>query len=172
MFTRLWSVATLLIAALNTGLAFAHVLELPAKLRLNGPNYTTVQSIYRAWGPAGAVLEPSGLISAFGLAWLLRQRPGGRLALAGAGLLGVSLAGWFAFVAPMNAKMLRWPTQGVPRDWTRVRNQWEFSHATRFLLELLALTALTASALAGPAEQTPATTLRRLTKPLARFRAA
>ncbi len=154
MFVRIWRFVTLLFAILDTGAAFGHVLELPAKQRLGAREYATVQQIYRYWGPAGAVLEPGAVLSAALLAWLVRdRRPAFPLTLAGLGLLTAALAAWFRFVAPMNAAMRRrWSPDAMPPDWPRVRQQWEYAHAGRFALQLVGLGALLLSVLA----ETPA----------------
>jgi len=44
MFTKIWRFLTLLLTALSLGTSFAHVLEIPAKLRYDGPLYVTLQS--------------------------------------------------------------------------------------------------------------------------------
>jgi hypothetical protein len=144
-----------MVAALNTGLAFCHVMELPAKMALGARDYATVQTIYRYWGPVGAILEPGSIVGAAGLAFLVRvRRPAFPLTLAGTGLLATALAVWLSLVAPMNARMAaEWSPDAMPPDWTGVRNQWEYAHAARFVLQLCGLGALVASVLAEtPAE--------------------
>jgi hypothetical protein len=47
----------------------------------------------------------------------------------------------------MNREIFQWTPQSVPADWTQVRNQWEYSHATRFVLQLIGLGALLISVL-------------------------
>jgi hypothetical protein len=62
-----WFGATLQ-TALILGLAFAHVMELPGKPRLNGPTWLTVQqNLYVGFGPLAAVAEPLGIL----LTWVL-----------------------------------------------------------------------------------------------------
>ena len=59
---------TLLGMALILGLAFAHVAELPGKLRLTGPDWLTVQhNLYIGFGAFAAVAEPLTIL----LAWIL-----------------------------------------------------------------------------------------------------
>ena len=84
--------------------------------------------IVELWHPRYISLWIVGIISA-------------AIALARAGaprppviLLGLSFIFWFSFVAPMNAQFAQWTVDSIPADWTRVRNQWEYSHATRFAL--------------------------------------
>ncbi|MDV2994612.1 MAG: hypothetical protein N4J56_004266 [Chroococcidiopsis sp. SAG 2025] len=47
----------------------------------------------------------------------------------------------------MNAEFAQWTVNFIPAEWTQVRNQWEYSHATRFVLQLLGLSALLISVL-------------------------
>ncbi|NEQ19662.1 MAG: hypothetical protein F6K28_08930 [Microcoleus sp. SIO2G3] len=54
---------------------------------------------------------------------------------------------WFAFTAPMNAEFVQWTSDSISADWTRVRAQWEYSHATRFVLQLIGFSALLISIL-------------------------
>jgi Domain of unknown function (DUF1772) len=156
MFVKIWQFATLILASLNTGLAFCHVLEMPAKLTLRASEYATVQTIYRYFGPVGALLEPGSVLAAAGLAVLARgRRPAFPLAVAGTACLATALAAWFGFVAPMNAEMrARWSPESMPSDWTRVRDQWEYAHTGRFVLQLVGLGALLLSVLAGARSRT------------------
>jgi hypothetical protein len=151
-----WRFVTLMLAALNTGLTAAHVLEMPAKMRMGPREYATTQTIYRPWGLAGALLEPGSVLGASMLAFLLRHRqPSGRLTFLGAGALGAALAAWIALVAPMNTRMLRdWSSQPLPADWMETRRQWEWSHAGRFGLQAVGLGALLGSVIAETS-QTP-----------------
>gem|GEM_PF-3323155 len=52
---RFWQIITITLMALWLGMSFAHVLELPARLRYNGQDYARIQtSLYGASGPPGA----------------------------------------------------------------------------------------------------------------------
>jgi len=52
MLLRLWRVVTILLVALLQGLAFAHLLERPAKLQYDATLYLTLQkTLYVQWGP-------------------------------------------------------------------------------------------------------------------------
>jgi len=71
--------ATILLVALLTGLAFAHVLEQPAKMQYDATLYITLQkSLYVQWGPphVGGVLEPSAIAATGLLALLMRKASG------------------------------------------------------------------------------------------------
>jgi hypothetical protein len=41
----------------------------------------------------------------------------------------------------------KWKARSIPRDWKEWRAQWEFSHAARFVLQLIGFGALLLSAL-------------------------
>ncbi len=70
------------------------------------------------------------------------RRPAFRLTLAGAGLLGAA-----------------WSPESVPPDWRRVRDQWEYAHAARFVMQLAGFGALILSVLS---EAPPEGRLERL----------
>lgn len=150
MALRTVRLITLILAALNMGMAFCHVLELPAKMGYDAALWTTInQSLYQQFGSfPGIFSEVGSIAAAIGLSFLVRQRrPAFRWTLAGTIFLAAALVVWFAFVAPMNAEFAQWTTASIPADWTRVRNQWEYSHAARFGLQLIGFTALLISVL-------------------------
>ena len=51
MFLTGWRFITMVLAALDMGMAFSHVLEMPAKMRVDGRLWLTFQQrLYRAFG--------------------------------------------------------------------------------------------------------------------------
>lgn len=65
---------SLYLVALTLGLAFAHVLELPGKLRLGGADWLTVQhNLYVGFGTAGAVVEVAAVLATWLAAYLVRD---------------------------------------------------------------------------------------------------
>ncbi len=156
MLVRTWRFATLTLTTLNTGMAFGHVLEMPTKRTLDASDYATVQSIYRTYGSVGAAVEAGSVLTAAGLAALVHERrPALPLTLVGAGCLAAALGVWFSFVAPMNAAMrASWSPASMLADWQRVRDQWEYAHAVRFVLQFVGLGALLLSVLAETPERT------------------
>jgi hypothetical protein len=141
--------AGLVAALLIFSMAFAHVMELPGKLRLDGPSWLTVQhNVYIAFGPAGAVLEPLAIV----LAWLLvfalrRQGRRYRLALLAAVCMTIGLVEWALVVQPMNTLLNHWTAATLPPDWTACRDRWELGHAIHAGLFAVAAGALLGSAL-------------------------
>lgn len=69
MLVIAWRFVTLLFAALALGMAFAHLLEMPPKLRYPASLWVTLQrSLYQAFAPAGAILETGAVVFAAVLA--------------------------------------------------------------------------------------------------------
>jgi hypothetical protein len=165
MLVRLWRFCTIILAALSMGMAFSHALELPAKMAYDASLWTRLQhSLYVAYGTVGAVIEVGSVLAAVVLVFLVRdRRPSFRFTVLGATCLAAALVAWLAFVAPMNAAVATWTNDVIPADWTRVRDQWEYAHTARFLLQLIGLSSLVSSVLAEtPAEARAAQPAGRL----------
>jgi len=127
----------LVLVALTLGLAWAHVLEHPGKLRLDGPSWLRVQhNLYIAFGPpVGAKMEVAAIVSSWIVLWLARRRrPAAWWTLVGAVLVTAALAEWAWLVAPMNTVLNGFTADALPATWTAVRDQWEFGHATHTAL--------------------------------------
>lgn len=150
MLIKTWRFATILLVALVLGLAFAHVLERPAKMLYDAALYINIQkTLYVAWGPPniGGILEPAAIVATLSLAFLLRtKRRAFWLTLgAGSALLLAFPVVFFAFVAPANEVFLAATPTSIPPDWMESRTSWETGHTIRFLLQLLALSFLLVS---------------------------
>src|SRR5437763_13651821 len=102
--------AALLPVTLIFAMAFAHVVELPGKLRLDGPAWLVVQqNLYVAFGPAAAVLEPLAIVLAWVLTLSLRRKGQPyRLALLAAVCTTIGLVEWALVVQPMHALLHGW----------------------------------------------------------------
>jgi hypothetical protein len=141
---------SLLLVALTLGMTFAHVMEIPGKLRLDGVTWLTVQhNLYIAFGVVGAVIEVLAIV----LTWLLvlmvrRGHPAVWWTLAAAVCVSAGLADWFLLVAPMNVALSVWTPETLPADWTRYRDQWETGHAIHAALFALGFSALVIALLA------------------------
>jgi Domain of unknown function (DUF1772) len=153
MFLYFWCLLSLTLAALLMGTSFAHVLEMPAKLRYDGPLWLQVQhSLYRAYGGIDAAIEAAAIIAAAFLAFFLRDwRPSLLAALAGTVCLAIA----FLFVRvmiinPVNARTANWTRDTLPADWERWRRRWEVSHAVRFVLHLSGFVLLVLATLVSP----------------------
>ena len=64
-----FEVLTVLLAAITVGLALAHALEYPGKLRLDEQTYTVVQTIYYPGFTIGGIAEPMAAIAVLVLPW-------------------------------------------------------------------------------------------------------
>lgn len=151
MFLRIWRFITIILAALLLGTTFAHVLELPSKMSYEASLYMTLNrpgGLYQAFGTIGAVIEATAILSAIVLSFLVRKhRPAFQWTLLTTVCLTVALIIWFIFIAPVNAEISTWTPNSIPADWTRWRNQWEYTHATRFVIHLIGFSALLISVL-------------------------
>jgi hypothetical protein len=129
------------------GLAFAHVLERPAKMEYDAATYIALQkSLYVQWGPPqiGGLLEPAAIALTGLLAILLRKR-GRDLWRTLAALLLLLLAFpvvFFWLVAPANAGFAAAALPSIPPDWATLRSSWETGHVIRFALQSAALALL------------------------------
>lgn len=151
MVLRIWRFITLILAALTMGTAYAHALELPAKMHYDATFWTTInQSLYWGFGHIGGAIEGiTVFLAAPILTFLVRKRhPTFRWTLAGTICFAFAFFVVFlVFTEPMNREIFQWSSQSVPTNWTQVRNQWEYSHVARFVLQLLGLCALQVSLL-------------------------
>ncbi|MGH4006450.1 MAG: hypothetical protein ACRDSO_20375, partial [Pseudonocardiaceae bacterium] len=106
-------------------------------------------SLYAWYGPPfGALLYTGSIVAAGVLTWLVRRR---RAVLAWTGtaaiLQAAALVTYFAVVEPVNQRFRPLPPGTVPEDFAALRAQWEFGHATEFLLFLVAFVLLVVSVL-------------------------
>jgi len=148
-------VLTAVLAAITMGLALAHALELPGKMRLSEEQYRTVQPIYYpGFTIGGGIAEVGSIITTL---VLLLMTPGGTrqfwlIAGALAALLVTHLIFW-VMTQPVNRFWLEeteltasakrfFRTDGMgrpPLDWTVLRDRWEHSHVLRAIAALLGL---------------------------------
>ena len=155
-------VLCLVLIAVGMGLALAHALEFPGKLRLPREAYLAVQTIYYpGFTIGGAVGELGAMLATL---WLLIVTPQGDAAfwLTLTALVSVALmhAVFWLVNQPVNRIWLRQQKLGkagtaffavgtdsarADEDWTRLRTRWEYGHIARAVLALAALTALGAA---------------------------
>jgi hypothetical protein len=143
MATRWIRFASLLFAALALIPSGAHLLELPNKIDLSGPEYLTVQQIYRGWSFAGIVVF-GALISIAMLAFLVRRD---RAQFVPVTIALLCVAGtqaiFWTLNYPVNQETQNWTT--LPANWEALRQRWETGHAMSAALNLGALLALIAA---------------------------
>lgn len=141
---------TIMLTALSLSAAFAHFLEMPAKLQYDGALWLhLLQTLYPTFGKVSGVCEIGAVIASAVLVVAIRKRPKALpWTLLAALCLAVTHAIFWIWVAPVNAALLPLSPDTLPPDWTRLRDQWEFAHASRAILQIIALGALTISILA------------------------
>jgi hypothetical protein len=155
VLVKTWRFITIVFASLSMGLAFCHLMEMPAKLRYDGGLWLTLlQTLYGTFGTIGAVLEVGAVLAAVVLVFLVvRRRPSFGWTLAAAACLAVAHAAWWIWVAPVNAALVPLTPDTLPANWTELRNQWEFTHAARAILQILGVSALVLSVLVETPER-------------------
>lgn len=148
---------TLMLAALSTGMAFSHLLEMPAKLAYQGPVWLMLQqTLYGNFRILGLLVDTGAVVCALALTLSVRKRhPALGWTLFATMCLVGAHAAWWAGAAPVNAAMAQFTPQTLPPDWEALRVQWEYSHALRALLQLGALASLLWSVLAETSATTP-----------------
>jgi hypothetical protein len=136
---------TVLFTAVAMAAGFAHLLELPNKMRLSRDDYLVVQQIYRGWALLGVVVV-GALVTTLLVTFRLRARPPEfYLSLTAAVCIALTLVVFFLFTYPANRQTRNWTM--LPENWETLRRQWEYSHAVGAGLYFVALSAHTLSLL-------------------------
>ena len=159
---RILQIVAILVVSVAMALALAHALELPGKLRLSREQYLAVQPIYYPGFTVGGIAEPVALVL---MLILLSSLP---LHSAAFSLTAAALAAlvamhatywllthpvnnfWLKDVKPtgLGARFFAAAPFDRPDDsssWTRLRDQWEYSHVLRAGLGLASLALLVAA---------------------------
>jgi hypothetical protein len=147
MFQLLWRFVALLFAALGLGLSFAHVLEAPPRLLEWSPQLwreaTVFGGQYALFGLVGGPLDVLSILALAGLAFLMRDDRGARVAAVAAMLLyAAALGAWALVVAPANTVMAGWTPGPLPGNFAAVRDRWEIGHMIAAALKLAGFSAL------------------------------
>lgn len=144
MLLRNWRLLTIMLTALSLGPALGHLLELPAKMSYEGALWLTVsQTLYATFGTVGAAFEVGAVVATVVLAIMVRQRrPAFGWTIFGAVCVVVSHAAFWIWLAPVNATISALTIETLPSNWLGLRNQWEYTHAARAVLQVIALGAL------------------------------
>lgn len=141
---KTWRFLTILLTAVSFAAAWAHLLELPAKLTYDGPTWLHLhQTLYPpAFGPVSGSSEFAAVVSSLVLVVLLHRRAQPmRWSVVAATCMLATHAIFWIFVFPVNNAMAPLTPDTLPADWMRLRNQWEYAHAARAVLQLIALAA-------------------------------
>ena len=137
---------SLLFVALALAPAMAHLLELLNKINLSREDYLTVQQIYRGWALLGFVVA-GALLSTLALTITVRKerKPFIFAFIAFLCIARTQVVFWTC-TSPANQATNNWTM--LPENWVELRWQWEYSHATSAVLNLVALVTLILSVLA------------------------
>jgi hypothetical protein len=140
---------TIMLASLTMGTALCHLLEMPAKMHYDGALWLTLlQTLYGVFGPASAIIESGAVTAAAILEFLVRRRAAVfNWTLLGAICLIAANLAWWIWVSPVNAALSAMKPETLPADWTGLRDQWEYTHAARAVLQIIALGAIVYSVL-------------------------
>jgi hypothetical protein len=119
----------------------AHVMELPNKIRLPREEYLVAQKLYRGW----QLVAPVVLLALLATGVLAAQmRDAGSSAVTASVIAFVCVAAtqvvFWVFTFPVNRATRNWTS--APADWAKLRRQWEYSHATSAVLNLVAFGAV------------------------------
>ena len=146
MWVKTNSFLSLVFAALALAPAMAHLLELPNKMPLSHDEYLTVQQIYRGWAFLGFVVV-GALLSSLALTITVRKEHKAFMfaCIALLCIAGTQVIFW-TYTYPANQATHNWTM--LPAHWVELRRQWEYSHATSAVLNLVALVTLIVSVLA------------------------
>jgi hypothetical protein len=153
------AIVAVLLVAVTMGLALAHALELPGKLRLDEAGYRTVQTIYYPGFTLGGLVGEFGALLVLPVLLYLTPFGTGRFwwTAAALGLLILGHAVYWLVTHPVNRAWLRGTRlpgaasaffalrPDADGDWTRLRAVWEYSHVARAVLGLASLGSLARS---------------------------
>jgi hypothetical protein len=134
MVIRIWQLVAIMLTALSMGTALCHLLEMPAKITLDGALWLTLlYTLYPpAFGTIGAFFEVGGVVTAVVLVFLVRQH---LLAfgwtLVGALCLVATHTAFWVWFAPVNTTLASVTPATLPADWMRLHDQWEYTHTAR-----------------------------------------
>jgi uncharacterized membrane protein len=134
---------TIMLTALSMSAAFAHLLEMPGKLKYDGAMWLNLlQTLYPTFGKVSGICEIGAVVAALVLVISVRKHfKVFRWALLGASCLVVTHAIFWIWVAPVNAALVPLTPATLPANWEQLRDQWEFGHASRAVLQIVALAA-------------------------------
>lgn len=150
MFVKAWRWLTIMLTALSLAPALAHLLEMPAKMTYDGALWLRLQqSLYGAFGTFGGAFEVGAVVTTVVLVILVRQRqPAFGWTLLGALCVVAAHVAFWIWLAPINATIAATAPGTLPADWMGLRSHWEYTHAARAVLQIIALGALVWSVVA------------------------
>ena len=159
MIVKSWRFITILLVSLTMAMSVSHLLQLPARFNVEPSLWVTLQAFNLPFSPLiGIILEGCAWVATVVLAFLIRQRrPAYRWTVVAMMAMMAAQVAWWLLIFPANLAIETWTPTTMPIEWTRVRDQWEYTHVVRAVLHILSLSALVLSLLV----ETPATDLGR-----------
>ncbi|RJQ81463.1 MAG: DUF1772 domain-containing protein [Desulfobacteraceae bacterium] len=148
MLVKMFRFIAIMLTALSMGVALCHLLEMPAKMTFDAALWLTLlQTLYPpAFGPIGGYMEVGAVVTTVLLTFMVRRRrPAFHWTFMAAFCMVAAHAAFWILIAPVNAAMLPLTPETVPADWMRLRDQWEYTHAARAVVQIVALGALVLS---------------------------
>ena len=148
MALRLVQFLAIILTALALVPSGAHVAALPNKIAMAQAAYFVAQQIYAGWALFGVVLFGAMVAN---LAHAIMLRKLGRslgYALASFLLIAANLAIFFVWTFPTNQATNNWTV--VPKNWSALRIQWEYSHAANAVVTFAALVCVVIAVLRQP----------------------
>lgn len=154
--TLVLSILALLLVAVTMGLALAHALEFPGKLRLGEAAYRSVQTIYYPGFTIGGLVGEFGALLLLPVLLVLTPADAEAFPWIAAAFL-LLLAGhatYWLVTHPVNHAWLKdtrlsgagalffATSRGADAGWKHLRNVWEYSHVARACLAMAALVAM------------------------------
>ena len=142
--------SSILSTAVTMSAAFAHLMEMPAKMRYEPSLYVRLhRTLYPNFGRIAGIAEIVAVVTTGVLALWDGERGSKALPLtaSAAGSLAAAHGAYWLWVQPANRTMASWPLEAIPPLWYRWRDRWEYTHAARALLVTGALAALVSSVL-------------------------
>lgn len=131
--------------AIALGGALAHLFALRAKMAMPLDQYFVVQAIYLGWWQFAYVLVVE-LLALVSVIAMTGDQPAVRRPAIGALLaLALSQAVFWIWTQPANEATSNWTIQ--PANAEVLRSQWEYSHATGAVLQLVAICLIFVAAL-------------------------
>ena len=143
-FSKILAFFAVGLTGVSAGVAFAHLLELPNKMKLSADNYLQVQqTLYEGFGQILGPIELGAGLSAIALTVLWRKQPlPFRFGVAASICIATALAIWQFHNGPVNTEVDGWTLSSLPTNWMTYRDRWEYAHAARAGFYILGLSAL------------------------------
>jgi hypothetical protein len=129
----------------------AHLAALPNKMAMAQAAYSIAQQIYAGWALFGIVLFGALAANLAHTIVLCRLSRSFGYALAAFLLIAANLAIFFVWTFPTNQATNNWTI--VPKNWSELRIQWEYSHAANAVVTFGALVCVVIAVLRQPSQR-------------------